>query len=104
MRRLDDGSASSVRPALLLWAGELALEAKRADRAEEVLRRIVERYPAAGEAPVALVTLAESLAARDRREEAIALLERLILDYPESALTPLGRRRLAELREEVPRS
>lgn len=103
-RRLDDGSASSVRPALLLWAGELALEAKKANRAEEVLRRIVERYPAAGEAPVALVTLAESLAARDRREEAIALLERLILDYPESALTPLGRRRLAELREEVPRS
>jgi hypothetical protein len=53
---------------------------------------------------VALVALAESLAARGEREEAITLLERLILDYPESALTPLGRRRLAEIREEVPRS
>ncbi len=53
---------------------------------------------------MALVTLAEALAAKGRREEAIVLLEALILDYPESALTPLGRRRLAELREEVPRS
>ncbi len=102
--RLDDGAASSVRPALLLWAGELALEARKVERGEEALRRIVERYPTAGEAPVALVTLAEALATRGRREEAIALLEALILDYPDSALTPLGRRRLAELREEVPRS
>lgn len=103
-RRLDDRSASSVRPGLLLWAGELALEAGKVGRAEEALRRVVERYPASGEAPVALVTLAEALAAKGRREEAIVLLEALILDYPESALTPLGRRRLAELREEVPRS
>ena len=40
----------------------------------------------------------------DRPSAAIELLERLILDYPDSALTPLGRRRLAELKQEVPRS
>ncbi len=101
---LDQAPASAVRPALLLWAGELALAADERARAEEVLRRIVERYPGSGEAPAALVTLAEVLADRGRREEAIGLLEALILDYPESALTPLGRRRLAELLEEVPRS
>ncbi len=103
-KRLDDRTASSVRPGLLLWAGELALEAGEVGRAEEALRRVIERYPTSGEAPVALVTLAEALAAKGRRKEAIVLLEALILDYPDSALTPLGRRRLAELREEVPRS
>ncbi len=48
--------------------------------------------------------LAEALAGDGRGLEAIALLEDLILRYPDSALTPVARRRLAELREEVPRS
>jgi hypothetical protein len=51
-----------------------------------------------------MMTLAEELAVSGRLSEAIALLEDLILDYPESALTPIGRRRLAELKEEIPRS
>jgi TolA-binding protein len=72
--------------------------------AEQVLRRIPERYPRSGEAPVAMMTLAEELAVSGRLSEAIALLEDLILEYPESALTPIGRRRLAELKEEIPRS
>ena len=53
---------------------------------------------------MALVTLAEALAAEGRLMSAIELLETLILEYPESALTPLGRRRMAELKDEVPRS
>jgi hypothetical protein len=32
------------------------------------------------------------------------VLEQLIIEYPKSALTPIGRRRLAELREQVPSS
>ena len=106
--RLMDGlrgaPSSRARPAILLWAGEMAADAGSSERAETVLRLIPELYPESGEAPVALVTLAEALAADGRPLSAIEVLETLILDYPDSALTPLGRRRLAELKEEVPRS
>ena len=106
--RLMDGlrgvRSSRARPAILLWAGEMAAAADEFDRAEAVLRSIPELYPESGEAPVALVTLAEALAAHGKPLSAIEILETLILEYPESALTPLGRRRLAELKEEVPRS
>jgi tetratricopeptide (TPR) repeat protein len=101
---LDGVAPSSARPALLLWAGELAMAGGAVAEAEQVLRRIPERYPRSGEAPVAMMTLAEELAVSGRLSEAIALLEDLILEYPESALTPIGRRRLAELKEEIPRS
>lgn len=104
VKALRKAPASGARPALYLWAGELAVKAGDVDGAEQALRRIPERYPQSGEAPVALVMLAETLATDGRRAEAISILETLILDYPDSALTPLGRRRLAELREEVPRS
>ncbi|MGD8698927.1 MAG: tetratricopeptide repeat protein [Gemmatimonadales bacterium] len=108
LRRLLDGlersPASAARPALLLWAGDLALVAGDVEAAEEVLSTIPHLYPDSGEAPVALIRLAEALAAVDRQTAAIELLETLILDYPDSALTPLGRRRLAELKQEVPSS
>jgi tetratricopeptide (TPR) repeat protein len=100
---LEGGPASAARPALLLWAGELAVAAGELEAAEETLRGIPDSYPNSGEAPVALIRLAETLATTGRQPEAIEQLERLILDYPDSALTPLGRRRLAELRQEVPR-
>jgi tetratricopeptide (TPR) repeat protein len=101
---LERAPSSAARPALLLWAGEWAVQVGAVERGEEALRWIPKFYPNSGEAPVALVSLAETLAGDGRAVEAMALLEKLILDYPESALTPLGRRRLAELREEVPRS
>jgi tetratricopeptide (TPR) repeat protein len=101
---LEGGPASAARPALLLWAGELAVAAGDLESAEQTLRDIPDSYPRSGEAPIALIRLAETLVAADRQPEAIEQLERLILDYPDSALTPLGRRRLAELRQEVPRS
>jgi predicted Zn-dependent protease len=100
---LERARPSAARPALLLWAGELAIAGGVLDAAEPTLRRVRERYPDSGEAPVALMMLAESLAVKGRRAEAIVLLEELIIEYPESALTPIGRRRLAELRDEVPR-
>ncbi len=74
------------------------------DVAAERVRELRRLFPQAGEAPVALMTLAEGLAAAGRHDEAIAALESLILEYPQSALTPIGRRTLAELREEVPKS
>ena len=95
---------SSARPAMLLWAAELALRVGEIDRGERVLRGIYESYPRAGEAPIALMLLAEALATVGRGGDAIELLEALVIDYPDSAMTPLGRRRLAELKEEVPRS
>ncbi|UCC82363.1 MAG: tetratricopeptide repeat protein [Gemmatimonadota bacterium] len=104
VRGLQRATPSPARPALLLWAGELAIAGNALDGAETVLGRLGERYPESGEAPVAMMMLAEALALNGRRAEAIALLEELIIEYPESALTPIGRRRLAELREEVPRS
>ncbi|NIN70837.1 MAG: tetratricopeptide repeat protein [Gemmatimonadetes bacterium] len=104
VRGLQQATTSPARPALLLWAGELAIAGGSLDGAETVLRRLAERYPESGEAPVAMMLLAEALAVNGRRAAAIALLEELIIEYPESALTPIGRRRLAELREEVPGS
>ena len=105
-QRLMDGLArvtpSSARPALLLWAGELAIAGGSLAHGEEILARIPEHYPRSGAAPVSLLMLAEALAVSARPAEAAALLEKLILDYPESALAPIGRRRLAELRQEVP--
>jgi predicted Zn-dependent protease len=101
---LERATPSPARPPLLLWAGELAIAGGSLDGAETVLQRLAERYPESGEAPVAMMVLAEALALNGRRAEAMVLLEELIIEYPESALTPIGRRRLAELREEVPRS
>jgi len=101
---LARATPSPARPALLLWAAELAIAGASLQRAELALRQIGERYPESGEAPVAMMMLAETLAADGRPAAALALLEQLIIEYPQSALTPIARRRLAELREEVPRS
>jgi tetratricopeptide (TPR) repeat protein len=102
--RLEGAPASEARPAIALWAGELAVAGGDLDRAESILRSIPERFPESGEAPVALVTLAEALAEGGREPAAVEVLEDLIVSYPGSAVTPIARRRLAELSGEVPRS
>ncbi|UCF18371.1 MAG: tetratricopeptide repeat protein [Gemmatimonadota bacterium] len=104
MRGLERAAPSEARPALLLWAGELAIKGRSVAQAAVVLRLISQRYPDAAEAPVALLNLADAYTAAGRSADAIIVLEELILKYPESALTPIGRRQLAELRDEVPRS
>jgi tetratricopeptide (TPR) repeat protein len=101
---LEKARPSAARPSLLVWAGELAIEAGLLDSAESVLRGVPENYPESGEAPLALMTLADALSAAGRLDDAIATFETLIIDYPDSALTPIARRRLAELSEEIPRS
>ncbi len=100
---LERAAPSAARPALLLWAGELALTAGALEAAEQALRDVWARYPESGEAPIAMMALAEALAGDGRTREAVALLEELIIEYPESALTPIGRRKLVELRDDVPR-
>ncbi len=105
-RRLRDGlegtPPSAARPGLLLWAAELALDANALSSAEPILHHVFDQFPNSGEAPVALLTLADALANEGRKDESVPLLERLIIDYPESAMTPLARRRLSEIRAEVP--
>ncbi|MEJ2312267.1 MAG: hypothetical protein P8Y10_04165 [Gemmatimonadales bacterium] len=62
--------------------------------------RLIERYPAAPESPVALLAIARYERALQSRDvggpSPVSRLERLILEYPESAVTPLARRLRAE--------
>ena len=104
-RRIGDVPPSPARPGLLLWAGELAVEAGSLDRAEATLRQVGAEYAETPEAPIALMALAEALSVEpSRRTEAIEILESIILDYPDSAVTPIARRKLAELRRQIPHS
>jgi hypothetical protein len=78
------------------------LQAAGHDEAAHAVRAaIVEGWPGSPEAARALLDLARA----DRAAEpvrAVAWLERLIVEYPESAMAPIARRILAELRREVP--
>lgn len=71
--------------------------AGRREAARSVRMAIVESWPKSAVAPRALLDLARSdRAAAPSR--AIGWLERLIVEYPESALAPVARRMLLELR------
>jgi hypothetical protein len=95
-------TGAGARPGLLLWAAE-RVEGPQGD---SLLVAIVRDHPAAPETPAAILRYADRLARRgpDGVEEARVWLERLVLEYPESALVPLARRRLEELRGRVPSS
>jgi tetratricopeptide (TPR) repeat protein len=71
--------------------------------ARTVRIEIVEGWPGSPAAPLTLLALA-----RGEREvdpgQAVVWLERLIVDFPESAMAPVARRLLAELRTGVPRA
>lgn len=69
--------------------------------ARSVRITIVDGWPDSPAAPTALLELARSDRSR-APGEAIAWLERLIVDYPESAMAPVARRLLAELRSAGP--
>jgi TolA-binding protein len=100
---LEHAPVSAARPSLLLWAGELALHADQLSTGQSILRAVFDDYSDSAEAPVALLTLADALVDAGRPDESVPLLERLIIEYPQSAMTPLARRRLAEIRAAVPR-
>jgi tetratricopeptide (TPR) repeat protein len=97
--------SADERPAVLEFAAGLADRGALPDRAELIRREIVAEHPASREAPAALLSLARSLALRDRAvAEARGLLERLILEYPRSALVPQARSELDRLQSRTPGS
>lgn len=97
-------TSGPARPGLLLWAAGQA-RAGGLPLAPALLRTIGRDHPEAAEAPAALLRLAEWVGAEPAgRAEAQALLEKLILEYPSSALVPLARRQLDEMRARTPSS
>ncbi|MDX1578896.1 MAG: hypothetical protein R3266_10435, partial [Gemmatimonadota bacterium] len=88
---LPDGPG---RPVVLAFLADRAEAAGRTEVASALRRRIVEVYPTSAEAPPALLDLARSAGP----EEAAGWLERLVIEHPESALAPMARRLLDELR------
>ena len=88
----------------LLLAMTARLDAARGDDATAIAlwQRIVERMPAAPEAPASDLEWARALRRAHRDPDAIARLEHLILTYPDSALLPQARRDLDAARRAVP--
>jgi hypothetical protein len=99
-RTIDDWELHDPSPeTMAIVADDLEL-AGHSLQAVGLRARLLDRYPDAPEAPMALLAIAryERDAARpdDGSSPSIARLERLILEYPESALAPLARRLRAE--------
>lgn len=96
--------AQGGRPAVLAFAGEVAVAAAEYGRAEELLLDAIgldERGPSA---PAAEYALAVSYARVGRNADAIRLLENLILTHAESAIVPQARRLLDQMKGMVPSS
>lgn len=93
-------------PAVILEMAASIAERNQLDtEAEKARRTIIGSFPAAPEAPGALLALARSLSHRtETTNEARDFLERLILDHPRSALVPQARQELDRLQGRVPRS
>jgi tetratricopeptide (TPR) repeat protein len=91
-----DGGASLTAVA----AGELEA-AGFVDEAGDLRSTLVRTWPESPEAPEAMLALARAAENGDP-ELALAWLERLVVEYPGSALAPLARREMAELRGRVP--
>ncbi len=78
------------------------LDAANLERAARSVRiTLVRAWPRGPQAPRALLDLARSEQGEDPGQAA-EWLERLIVEYPESAMAPVARRALAELRVGVP--
>lgn len=78
------------------------LDAANLEQAARSVRiKLVRAWPGGPQAPRALLDLARSERWEDRGQAA-EWLERLIVEYPESAMAPVARRVLAELRDGVP--
>lgn len=103
-RAAGGAGGGGARAGLLVWAARHA-QAARLPLAAPLLEAVLSDHPQAPEAPAALLGLAEMAAAEPGgTARAQGLLERLILEYPASALVPVARRRLEELRLRVPTS
>lgn len=97
--------AASAVPdaATLLLATAAQLDADRHDaRAVTLWQLIVQQHADAPEAPEAELEWARALRRSGQASAAVDRLEHLILTYPQSALVPLARRELDELRGALP--
>ncbi|MDH3734421.1 MAG: hypothetical protein OEU54_12855 [Gemmatimonadota bacterium] len=95
LRDLAGLPASTGRPTVLAYLGDVAFAAGRLEVANGLWRRVVEAHPQSPEAPTVILSLARGAEPEGARQ----WLERLIIGYPESALAPVARRLLAELNE-----
>jgi tetratricopeptide (TPR) repeat protein len=100
---LDAAPASAGRPAILAIAGRTLESGGRLADAAELRAHLVQAYPAAPEAPPALLALARGAIDEDPGR-ASSWLEQLVVDYANSAVAPVARRMLAELGGAVPGS
>ena len=91
---IPPGEERSAMLAILARSFEAA---GRSSDAATVRRHLIERFPDGPEAAVAMWRLARAVEPTDPIA-ASAWLERLITTYPESAMAPLARRLLADLR------
>lgn len=94
--------AKGGRGDLLAYAGRLSVEMRNGERGEVLLRDAIATDSAGPSAPQAIYQLARALALQGESGEAQNRLEHLILNYPNSALLPLARRLLDQLRGRVP--
>jgi tol-pal system protein YbgF len=79
------------------WIGETYYAQKNYPKSIEAFEAVMAQYPGGDKAAVALLKLAYSQAALDRRAEARNNLEKLIRQYPGSNEANLARARLEEL-------
>lgn len=87
-----------LAPTALLVAADTYLAAGRADSAVALWDEFVARYPASGDAPLALKRAAEATDFRlGRPEAALSRYRRLLLEYPQSHYTDLARQRVRVL-------
>ena len=95
------GAGSEGGAGLAAFAA-VELDAASLEKAARSVRiKLVRAWPRGPQAPRALLDLARSERWEDPGQAA-EWLERLIVEYPESAMAPVARRTLAELRDGVP--
>jgi tetratricopeptide (TPR) repeat protein len=99
---LEEWESGDISPEGMALAAAALDEAGLGAEAAALRARLVDRYPAAPESPLALLAIAryeralQPFAGGD--SSPVVRLEQLILEYPQSAVTPLARRLRAEWR------
>lgn len=79
-----DYGDGKTAPALLYLESQIELNGfGDTDKAIALLGEIADKYPGSNEAPGALITRAEVLVSKGRREEAAAICRKIIKDYPD---------------------
>ena len=99
----DSLPAEGGRADVLTYTARIALTLDLHDFAQPLLLAALQAEPNGPAAPPAEFALAESYHATGQTDESIQHLEHLILTYPSSAMVPHARRRLDQVRGNIPR-